>query len=182
MLSKTLPAVKAVRERTFTIQRDPDGDRAKDVRYTVRVYRPRIADTFGRWLTTWEVLIKNPDKTQIVIARGENAVSVQTLLSHVDVMLFALESAHANPLGTWANSEEGRDRLNTLELWAMYRRDARESVRSATKDIRGNWLGWRGVRSTRVAWARYFGWTIANPDAYIVGGHLRPLDTDNPTD
>lgn len=170
MSTNTLPPVKAVRERTFAT---PGG------RYTVRVWRPQIADLFGRWITTWEVLVKNPDRTQTVIARGEEAMYLTTLVSHVDAMLIALESAQANRFGAWAQSEDLRDRLGSLRLWAMHRRDVRSALRGAQRNIWGEWLGWALVRETRAAWAKYFGWEL--PDGYVNGDHLRKLD-NNPTD
>lgn len=170
MSVNTLPMVKAVRERTFAT---PGG------RYAVRLYRPTIAVPYGQSLVTWEVVRLNPDRTRVVVARGEDAMRNETVLSTVDAMLLVLVLARTRRIGPWAG-KAGFDPSYALQLWAYSRQDAREHATAASPGYFGEDTTRRGVRCARVAWASFFGWDF--PDGYVDGAHLDTNTNDNPTD
>lgn len=171
MSVNTLPLVKAVRERTFAT---PGG------RYAVTLYRPTIALPYGQALVPWEVARLNPDRTRVVVARGEDPMRHETILSLVDAALRVCVLARTARVGEWAGPE-GFDPSYTLQLWAYSREDARLHARAASPNWRGEQTATRGVRCARVTWAQYFGWDF--PDGYVDERHLTlPTTDDNPTD
>jgi hypothetical protein len=168
MSANSLPAVKAVRERTFAT---PGG------RYAVRLYRPTIALPYGQSLVSWEVERLNPDRTRVVVARGEDAMRHEITLSIVDAALAVCVLARSNRVREW-DGPAGFEPAYALQLWAYSRQDAREHAKAATPGYFGEDTTRRGVRCARVAWASYFGWTF--PDGYVDGTHLRISNNDNP--
>lgn len=169
-MSNTLP-VRAVRSRTFLT---PDG------RYTVELTRPRRIRTDSWAVVDWAVLVTNPDKTRVTVARGEAEMPRDVALSTVDAMLRVMPDAWLNRVGGW-KGDDGYDRLTRLATWAQYRRDARYGAQSAQpgRQYCENGYQWgkhtpaRAVRCAREAWARYLGQDPV-PDGYTDGAHLRP--------